>query len=163
MRMESPLAAWCIDEQPYYQPAGREVELFEAACLRRMPVMLKGPTGCGKTRLVEYMAWRLGKPLITVACSLAPLAGIERSRRRDQRCSSTSTPAVAAANSSSCPVSVSPGTSAVSTDKAKAANAAASSPSNSAPSHSAANRVRPSRNQISGAGTMAVEHRAHAA
>ena len=36
MRMESPLAAWCIDEQPYYQPAGREVELFEAACLRRM-------------------------------------------------------------------------------------------------------------------------------
>jgi nitric oxide reductase NorQ protein len=69
MRMESPLAAWCIDEQPYYQPAGREVELFEAACLRRMPVMLKGPTGCGKTRLVEYMAWRLGKPLITVACN----------------------------------------------------------------------------------------------
>ena len=63
MLMGSPLAAWCIDTQPYYQAIGREVELFEAACERRLPVMLKGPTGCGKTRLVEYMAWRLGRPL----------------------------------------------------------------------------------------------------
>jgi nitric oxide reductase NorQ protein len=69
MLMGSPLAAWCIDTQPYYQAIGREVELFEAACERRLPVMLKGPTGCGKTRLVEYMAWRLGRPLITVACN----------------------------------------------------------------------------------------------
>lgn len=68
MRMESPLVAWSIDAAPAYLPVGREIELFEAACLKRMPVMLKGPTGCGKTRLVEHMAWRLGKPLITVAC-----------------------------------------------------------------------------------------------
>ena len=41
--------------------------MFEAAYAERLPVMLKGPTGCGKTRFVEHMAWRLGKPLITVA------------------------------------------------------------------------------------------------
>jgi nitric oxide reductase NorQ protein len=68
MLMGSPLAAWCIDRQPYYKPVGREVELFEASWQRRLPLMLKGPTGCGKTRLVEYMAWRLGRPLVTVAC-----------------------------------------------------------------------------------------------
>jgi len=44
------------------------VKLFEAAYALRVPMMLKGPTGCGKTRFVEFMAWRLGKPLITVAC-----------------------------------------------------------------------------------------------
>lgn len=58
-----------IKEQPYYRPVGNEVELFEAAYAARMPVMLKGPTGCGKTRFVEYMAWKLGRPLITVACN----------------------------------------------------------------------------------------------
>ena len=42
--------------------------MFEAASGARLPVMLKGPTGCGKTRFVEYMAWRLNRPLITVAC-----------------------------------------------------------------------------------------------
>ncbi|MGI8850034.1 MAG: CbbQ/NirQ/NorQ/GpvN family protein, partial [Pyrinomonadaceae bacterium] len=42
--------------------------LFEAAYGTKLPVMLKGPTGCGKTRFVEYMAWRLGRPLVTVAC-----------------------------------------------------------------------------------------------
>lgn len=54
--------------EPYYLPVGREVELFEAAYQVKLPVMLKGPTGCGKTRFVEHMAWRLGRPLITVAC-----------------------------------------------------------------------------------------------
>jgi nitric oxide reductase NorQ protein len=48
---------------------GEEVALFEAAWEARMPVMLKGPTGCGKTRFVEHMAWRLGRPLVTVACN----------------------------------------------------------------------------------------------
>ena len=48
--------------------ASAEVELFEAAHAARLPVMLKGPTGCGKTRFVEHMAWRLSRPLITVAC-----------------------------------------------------------------------------------------------
>jgi nitric oxide reductase NorQ protein len=56
-------------EEPYYRPVADEVELYEAAYLVRMPMMLKGPTGCGKTRFVEYMAWKLKKPLITVACN----------------------------------------------------------------------------------------------
>jgi nitric oxide reductase NorQ protein len=63
------LVAYRINEQPYYRPVADEVELYEAAYLVRMPMMLKGPTGCGKTRFVEYMAWKLGKPLITVACN----------------------------------------------------------------------------------------------
>jgi len=58
-----------VKAEPYYQAQGREVVLFEAAYEARLPVMLKGPTGCGKSRFVEYMAWRLGKPLITVACN----------------------------------------------------------------------------------------------
>jgi nitric oxide reductase NorQ protein len=58
-----------VKAEPYYQAQGREVALFEAAYEARLPVMLKGPTGCGKSRFVEYMAWRLGKPLITVACN----------------------------------------------------------------------------------------------
>jgi len=58
-----------IEEQPYYRPVTNEVELFEAAYAARMPVMLKGPTGCGKTRFVEFMAWKLRRPLITVACN----------------------------------------------------------------------------------------------
>lgn len=57
-----------IHQEPYYQPVGNEVALYEAAYAARMPVMLKGPTGCGKTRFVEYMAWRLQKSLITIAC-----------------------------------------------------------------------------------------------
>ncbi|HYH17726.1 MAG TPA: CbbQ/NirQ/NorQ/GpvN family protein [Azospirillum sp.] len=63
-----PLSGYLIGEEPYYRPTGNEIALFEAAYADRMPMMLKGPTGCGKTRFVEHMAWRLGKPLITVAC-----------------------------------------------------------------------------------------------
>jgi nitric oxide reductase NorQ protein len=58
---------WPGDE-PFYLPVGHEVDLFEAAHRDGAAVMLKGPTGCGKTRFVEYMAWRLGRPLVTVAC-----------------------------------------------------------------------------------------------
>jgi nitric oxide reductase NorQ protein len=58
-----------IEKEPYYRPVTNEVELYEAAYSVRMPVMLKGPTGCGKSRFVEYMAWKLGRPLITVACN----------------------------------------------------------------------------------------------
>ena len=58
-----------IGREPFYQPQGEEVALYEAAYAARLPVMLKGPTGCGKSRFVEYMAWKLGKPLITVACN----------------------------------------------------------------------------------------------
>ncbi len=61
--------AYRITEQPFYRPVGDEIELFEAAYAARMPLMLKGPTGCGKSRLVEHMAWRLGRPLVTVACN----------------------------------------------------------------------------------------------
>lgn len=57
-----------ISKQPYYRPVGDEVDIFSAAYASRMPMMLKGPTGCGKTRFVEHMAWRLDRPLITVAC-----------------------------------------------------------------------------------------------
>ncbi len=53
---------------PFYQPAGRECELFEMAHENGLPLLLKGPTGCGKTRFVEHMAAKLGKPLYTVAC-----------------------------------------------------------------------------------------------
>ena len=58
-----------IPAEPWYRPVGDEIALFEAAYAARMPVMLKGPTGCGKTRFVEHMAWRLGRPLVTVACN----------------------------------------------------------------------------------------------
>lgn len=57
-----------IKDEPFYLPQGDEVELFEAAYENKLPVMLNGPTGCGKTRLVEYMAWKLKRPLYTVAC-----------------------------------------------------------------------------------------------
>ncbi len=57
-----------IDHEPYYLEIKDEVRVFEAAFESRLPVMLKGPTGCGKTRFVEYMAYRLKRPLITVAC-----------------------------------------------------------------------------------------------
>ena len=57
-----------IEQEPYYRSVGDEVMLFEATYADRIPMMLKGPTGCGKTRFLEHMAWRLKKPLITVAC-----------------------------------------------------------------------------------------------
>jgi nitric oxide reductase NorQ protein len=57
-----------LTKEPYYLPLGNEVELFEAAYNSRLPVMLKGPTGCGKTRFVEHMSWRLKRTLVTVAC-----------------------------------------------------------------------------------------------
>jgi nitric oxide reductase NorQ protein len=60
---------YLVRTKPFYQAQGREVALFEAAYHARLPVMVKGPTGCGKSRFVEYMAWKLAKPLITVACN----------------------------------------------------------------------------------------------
>ena len=54
--------------RPYYVPLGSEEHVFAAAFRRGLPVLLKGPTGCGKTRFVEAMAFDLGRPLITVAC-----------------------------------------------------------------------------------------------
>ncbi|HYM00451.1 MAG TPA: CbbQ/NirQ/NorQ/GpvN family protein [Blastocatellia bacterium] len=66
--LEESLEKYVINKEPYYLSVGDEVQLFEAAYHTKLPAMLKGPTGCGKTRFVEYMAWRLGRPLITVAC-----------------------------------------------------------------------------------------------
>lgn len=63
------LEEWYIAAEPYYAPQGAEVALFAAAYAARLPVMLKGPTGCGKSRFVEYMAWKLKRPLVTVACN----------------------------------------------------------------------------------------------
>jgi len=62
------LSDYIIAAEPYFRPVGNEVALFEAAYASRLPMMLKGPTGCGKTRFIEYMAWRLQKPLVTIAC-----------------------------------------------------------------------------------------------
>ncbi|MES2334328.1 MAG: CbbQ/NirQ/NorQ/GpvN family protein [Pseudomonadota bacterium] len=53
---------------PFYRPTAQEVALFEAAHAKGLPLLLKGPTGCGKTRFVEHMAARLGRQLYTVAC-----------------------------------------------------------------------------------------------
>lgn len=66
--VEQAIEKHIIPLEPYYLPVGKEVGLFEAAYRGKLPVMLKGPTGCGKTRFIEYMAWRLNRPLITVAC-----------------------------------------------------------------------------------------------
>ncbi len=63
VREDASLAA-----EPFYLPSHDEVAIFERCHERRLAVMLKGPTGCGKTRFVEYMAWRLRRPLITIAC-----------------------------------------------------------------------------------------------
>jgi len=60
---------YMVDSEPYYRAIGNEVDMYEAAYGVRMPVMLKGPTGCGKSRFVEYMAWKLKRPLITIACN----------------------------------------------------------------------------------------------
>jgi nitric oxide reductase NorQ protein len=78
--MNTDLAAYRASAEPFYLPVADEVAIFEAAYAERIPVLLKGPTGCGKTRFVEYMAWRLGRaspalgkdsealPLVTVTC-----------------------------------------------------------------------------------------------
>jgi nitric oxide reductase NorQ protein len=58
-----------ISREPFYQAQQDEVELYQAAYAARLPVMVKGPTGCGKSRFIEHMAWRLERPLITVACN----------------------------------------------------------------------------------------------
>ena len=67
---------YLVEREPFYLPVGDEVALFEAAFSQRIPVLLKGPTGCGKTRFVEYMSWKLGRgakpartmPLVTISC-----------------------------------------------------------------------------------------------
>ncbi|WP_407644869.1 CbbQ/NirQ/NorQ/GpvN family protein [Candidatus Thiothrix anitrata] len=67
--MNDLIEQYTVKREPFYRPVANEVELFDAAYSARMPVMLKGPTGCGKSRFVEYVAYRLRRPLITVACN----------------------------------------------------------------------------------------------
>ncbi len=59
---------YLIENEPYYEPVADEIEVYEAAYKNKLPILLKGPTGCGKTRFMEYMGWRLKRPLITVSC-----------------------------------------------------------------------------------------------
>lgn len=63
------ISQFLIQDEPFYSQQNHEVAHYKAAYSARMPVMLKGPTGCGKSRFVEHMAWALGKPLITVSCN----------------------------------------------------------------------------------------------
>lgn len=66
--MAHPQTKENLSEVPYYLPSGNECALFEHAFRRKLPLLLKGPTGCGKTRFVAHMAARLGLPLHTVSC-----------------------------------------------------------------------------------------------
>ena len=63
---EYAIEEFLVRAEPYYRPVGDEMELFSAAYQQHIPVLLKGPTGCGKTRFVEYMAWKLGRPLTVI-------------------------------------------------------------------------------------------------
>ncbi len=65
---EQSIEKYRVTKEPFYLNVRDEVALFETAYKAKLPVMLKGPTGCGKTRFVEAMAYKLGRPLITVAC-----------------------------------------------------------------------------------------------
>jgi nitric oxide reductase NorQ protein len=76
---QRPIEEYRVETEPFYLPVADEVQLFEAAWRDRIPVLLKGPTGCGKTRFVEHMSWRLaqpanahahapGMPLFTISC-----------------------------------------------------------------------------------------------
>ena len=57
-----------VEKEPYYEAIDDEIDVFSAAFSNQLPILLKGPTGCGKTRFIEYMAWKLRRPMVTVAC-----------------------------------------------------------------------------------------------
>ena len=77
---QRPIEDYIFTEEPFYLPVGDEVEAFEAAYARKMPVLLEGPTGCGKTRFLEHMAYRLGRQRVArlagAAASASPVTGI---------------------------------------------------------------------------------------
>ena len=68
MDMPTNIESAARQELPFYRPQGNEIALFEHAWRNQLPLLIKGPTGCGKTRYVQHMAARLGRPLYTVAC-----------------------------------------------------------------------------------------------
>jgi len=63
-----PAAEHYITEEPYYLPQGEELQIARAAHRNGLPLLLKGPTGCGKTRFMLHLAWELRRPLISVSC-----------------------------------------------------------------------------------------------
>ena len=65
---EERLEEHFIHDEPYYLPQGEELAIAEAAYEHKIPLLLKGPTGCGKTRFMQHFAWLLKRPLITVSC-----------------------------------------------------------------------------------------------
>ena len=78
---ETLIEEFTVQDEPFYVPVGDEIELFEAAYSQKLPILFKGPTGCGKTRFIEYMSWRLQQhkkerennaesemALVTIAC-----------------------------------------------------------------------------------------------
>lgn len=67
-KTDRTISAYMIIDEPFYAAQGGEIDLFEAAYQNGIPILLKGPTGCGKSRFIEHMAWRLKRPLITVSC-----------------------------------------------------------------------------------------------
>lgn len=77
--MKNLLDEYKIKHEPYYHPLSHEVTVGVAAGKNQLPLLLKGPTGCGKTRFMQYLAWRLGRPLVSVSChddlSTADLVG----------------------------------------------------------------------------------------
>jgi nitric oxide reductase NorQ protein len=66
---ELDIEQYKISDEPFYHVQEDEINEYQAAYAARLPVMVKGPTGCGKSRFIEHMAWKLKKPLITVACN----------------------------------------------------------------------------------------------
>ena len=82
---EYAIEEFLVRAEPYYRPVGDEMELFSAAYQQHIPVLLKGPTGCGKTRFVEYMAWKLGRPLTVIREEQQPGQGAQEVREGEVR------------------------------------------------------------------------------
>ena len=68
MKTNIRLEEHCVEHEPFYLPISDEIKLAEASYQSGLPLLLKGPTGCGKTRFMQYLAWKLNRPLITVSC-----------------------------------------------------------------------------------------------
>lgn len=81
---EYAIEEFLVRTEPYYRAVGDELELFTAAYKQHIPVLLKGPTGCGKTRFVEYMAWKLGLPLTVVKGDKGNKKGKKKEEAEDE-------------------------------------------------------------------------------
>ena len=81
---EYAIEEFLVRSEPYYRSVGDEEALFTAAYNEHIPVLLKGPTGCGKTRFVEYMAWKLGRPLTVVRDEAGPQGAMRQEMREGE-------------------------------------------------------------------------------